>query len=56
MVASEPILSLEYVSVASTTDGSELQRLPAFGEEPAVAFASIAVRLGTTTLIDNLIL
>lgn len=53
VIDSEPMMSLEYVSIASNEDGSELQALPPAG--PAV-LASIAVRLGTVRLIDNVIL
>ena len=59
VVSAEPAMSLEYVSVASTADGRELERLADAGaaaEPSAAAFASIAVRLGSTRLIDNVLL
>jgi len=56
VIATEPLLSLEYVSIASTDDGAEMATLPPLGQEGGAAFASIAVRCGTTRLIDNLVL
>tara|TARA_B100000524_G_scaffold346315_1_gene246306 strand:+ start:416 stop:2677 length:2262 start_codon:yes stop_codon:yes gene_type:complete len=51
VIATDPQLELEYVSVASEEDGKELEELSAGGPG---AFASIAVRLGSTRLIDTL--
>lgn len=54
VIAREPLMALEYVSLASTVDGHEVaqQLLPA-GE---ATLASIAVRIGKTRLIDNVLL
>lgn len=51
VIASEPKLKLEYISIASDEDGSELEKL-SIGSSPV--FASIAVCLGSTRLIDTL--
>ena len=54
----EPLMELEYVSVASTTDGQELETLPPLdgGGGGGGAFASIALKIGKTRLIDNVLL
>ena len=54
VIAREPLMALEYVSLASTVDGQEVAQplLPA-GEATLV---SIAVRVGKTRLIDNVLL
>ena len=51
-------MELEYVSVASTTDGQELETLPPLGGGGGGggAFASIALKIGKTRLIDNVLL
>eukprot|EP00965_Chrysotila_dentata_P235100 6200564-Pleurochrysis_carterae.AAC.2 len=58
VVRTQPALALEYVSVASDENGAELETLPA--AKPGVsrrgAVASIAVKLGATRLIDNILL
>ena len=52
VIAREPLMTLEYVSLADTADGQELgARLG--GED---ALVSIAVRLGEVKLIDNVLL
>ena len=56
VIDAEPMLTLDYLSLASAVDGRELtngQRLEGSCEP---TLASIAVRLGTTRLIDNVIL
>lgn len=57
VVAAEPTLTAEYVSISSCFDGRELEMLPS-GEPSAMntTLASIAVRLGSTRLIDNILL
>ena len=55
VVGSEPRLRLEYLSIASTCDGSELESVPgAHGGPPTLV--SIAASVGSTRLIDNLLL
>lgn len=51
VVATVPAAELDYASIA---DGETLQELEAIG--PAGAMASLALRLGRTRLIDNLVL
>ena len=56
VVAAEPSMTLDYLSLASAIDGREMsgdERLRG-AEEPTLA--SIAVKLGTTRLIDNVVL
>ena len=50
MLDSEPLASTDYVSVADPDSMAELQRI----EGPALV--SLAVRIGTTRLIDNVVL
>ena len=52
VIAREPLMTLEYVSLADTADGQEL--VSTLGGEDALA--SIAVRLGDVKLIDNVLL
>ena len=52
VIAREPLMSLEYVSLADTADGQELKSR--LGAEDALV--SIAVRLGEVKLIDNVLL
>ena len=60
MIAREPLMSLDYLSLASAVSGQDydeeavLQGPAAGTDEPTLA--SIAVRVGTTRLIDNLVL
>lgn len=52
VIAREPLMSLDYLSLASTLDGQELDVVvPGDG-----TLASIAVRVGRTKLIDNVLL
>ena len=57
MIAAEPLMQLDYLSLASALDGREMgeegERLLTEGEP---TLASIAVKLGTTRLIDNVVL
>lgn len=50
-LATEPMGSVEYVSIADRRSLKELEQVPADG-----ALASMAVRIGRTRLIDNVIL
>jgi len=50
VLASEPLAQPEYVSIA---DPETLAELPSADER---ALASLAVRIGTTRLIDNVVL
>ena len=52
VIAREPLMSLEYLSLADTADGREICR-PLGAEDTLV---SIAVRLGDVKLIDNVLL
>jgi len=52
-VAVEPLAKLEYLSLSSNIDASEVA---ADGKLAGPTLASIAVRIGTTRLIDNVIL
>jgi pantoate--beta-alanine ligase len=52
VLAEEPRAAVEYVSVADTTTLDELEQIPARGP----ALVSLAVRIGKTRLIDNVIL
>mmetsp|Transcript_8400 Transcript_8400/g.24754 ORF Transcript_8400/g.24754 Transcript_8400/m.24754 type:complete len:302 (+) Transcript_8400:231-1136(+) len=52
VIASEPRMALEYVSLAAADDGRELEKLGGAG----AVMASIAVQLGETRLIDNVLL
>jgi len=45
-------MALEYVSLAAADDGRELEKLGGAG----AVMASIAVQLGETRLIDNVLL
>ena len=60
VIAKEPRLSLEYVSLSDVADGAELGEFVGEKGPNAVpagrALASIAVRLGGTRLIDNVVL
>ena len=47
VLAAEPLADVEYVSVADSTTLAELRTIP------GAALASLAVRFGTTRLIDN---
>jgi 3-methyl-2-oxobutanoate hydroxymethyltransferase len=57
VIAAEPLMHLDYLSLASALDGRELgeegEHILAEGEP---TLASIAVNLGTTRLIDNVVL
>lgn len=54
VVAAEPLMRLEYVSVADAATGRELDApLP---EVARPLMASIAVQIGSTRLIDNVVL
>lgn len=52
VIAREPLMSLEYLSLADAADGQELSR-PLGAED---ALVTIAVRLGDVKLIDNVLL
>ncbi|KAL1503151.1 hypothetical protein AB1Y20_011213 [Prymnesium parvum] len=57
VLAKEPLLIPEYISLSSCRDGEEVQNLPTPGSPFAPeTMAAIAVKLGTTRLIDNIIL
>ena len=51
VIAAEPLAKADYVSVADPASLDELDRVG-----PAGALASLAVRIGTTRLIDNVLL
>ena len=52
-------MALDYLSLASMQDGQELEGMlggSMGGEDAAGVLAAIAVRLGSTRLIDNVVL
>jgi len=51
----EAAFSPEYVSLSSCADGEEVEQLPAAGGAPGT-MAAVAVKLGSTRLIDNIVL
>ncbi len=53
VLAREPLLSLEYLSLCSAVDGAEAEGELRAGE---ATLASIAVKIGATRLIDNVML
>lgn len=56
VLATEPMVShVEYVSIASHTDMTELKTLIAFEHKSAGAVISSAIRLGNVRLIDNVL-
>lgn len=54
VIAAEPLMKLEYVSVADAATGRELDAPLAEAARPLMA--SIAVKIGSTRLIDNVVL
>lgn len=50
LIERQPLASIDYISIADTQDLTELERID------AAALASLAVRIGKTRLIDNMIL
>ena len=50
MISQEPLATIDYVSVANT------QTLQEFSQIKGPALVSMAVRIGNTRLIDNIIL
>jgi len=56
VVARQPLMAAEYVSIASSVDGSELRGLIDETLETSPPFASVAVKLPSATLIDNIVL
>ena len=57
VLRSEPKLTTEYISLSSCADGAEVTALPPdhAPSEPGT-MAAVAVKLGSTRLIDNLLL
>ena len=56
VIAAQPLMAVEYVSLQSFADGLELEELPSGAATAVPTMASIAVRLGSTRLIDNIVL
>jgi len=56
VIAGEPSMSLDYLSLASAVDGRELSVDAVVKGASEPTLASIAVQLGTTRLIDNVLL
>ena len=59
VIGAQPLMALDYLSLASMQDGQELEGLlggSTGGEDAAGVLAAIAVRLGNTRLIDNVVL
>ena len=66
VIGAQPLMHLDYLSLASMADGAELEVVGGAvvgadkgvdkGGEGGGVLASIAVRLGTTRLIDNVVL
>ena len=56
IVAAQPLMSAEYVSIASSVDGGEMGGVIDERRERSPPFASMAVKLPSTTLIDNIVL
>lgn len=53
----EPLFSPEYVSLSSCVDGEEVEILPPLGQATGPGhMAAVAVKVGTTRLIDNIVL
>jgi len=57
VLGGEPMLSAEYVSLSSCVDGEEVDAVPAPGAASGPGtMAAVAVKLGSTRLIDNIVL
>jgi pantothenate synthetase len=57
VLRSEPKLTTEYVSLSSCADGAELTAMPPPGAANELGtMAAVAVKLGSTRLIDNIVL
>ena len=59
VIGAQPLMALDYLSLASMQDGQELEGMlggSTGGEDAAGVLAAIAVRLGSTRLIDNVVL
>jgi len=56
VIATEPAMALDYLSLASAVDGHELGEDATLCGSKQPTLASIAVKLGTTRLIDNIML
>ena len=56
VLRAESSLSPEYVSLSSCVDGEEVEQLPQQGDDPVGTMAAVAVKLGSTRLIDNVVL
>merc|ERR1712107_747278 len=56
VIAAQPLMTAEYVSIASSLDGSEISGIVDERREKIPPFASVAVKLPSTTLVDNIVL
>ena len=56
VIGGQPLMALEYMSFASMSDATELTELAHHSSAGNQVLASIAVRIGKTRLIDNIVL